>query len=195
MKYISMKSKLLYDWQSVSHSVSQYVLVSGTPLGTMTRFYFCQRIALLFVLGRPLWREDGSVICSAISQWWESRRTHKHTLLCHLSLWVPFPSPLTTRRDYGGSILTRLYTGTLWREDGSVICSAICQWSESRRTHNITVSSETTGLSFRRLLRLAGITVEVFLPAYTRGGHASGDTPRTRTLVTINELASAALLR
>jgi hypothetical protein len=25
--------------------------------------------------------------------------------------WVPFPSPLTTRRDYGGSILTHLHTG------------------------------------------------------------------------------------
>jgi hypothetical protein len=25
---------------------------------------------------------------------------------------VPFPSPLTTRRDYGRSILTRLHTGT-----------------------------------------------------------------------------------
>jgi hypothetical protein len=25
--------------------------------------------------------------------------------------WVPFPSPLTTRRDYGGNILTRLRTG------------------------------------------------------------------------------------
>jgi hypothetical protein len=31
------------------------------------------------------------------------------------------------------------------------------------------VSSETTGFPFRRLLRLAGITVEVFLPASTRG--------------------------
>jgi hypothetical protein len=30
------KSKLLYDWRSVS----QHVLVSGTPLGPMTRFYF-----------------------------------------------------------------------------------------------------------------------------------------------------------
>jgi hypothetical protein len=27
---------------------------------------FCRTIALLFVLGRPLWREDVSVICSAI---------------------------------------------------------------------------------------------------------------------------------
>jgi hypothetical protein len=32
----------------------------------------------------------------------------------------------------------------------------------------ITVSSETTGVPFRRLLRLAGITVEVFLPSSTR---------------------------
>jgi hypothetical protein len=36
-------------------------------------------------LGRPLW-EDGSVICSAIRQWSESRRTHNHTLLSHLRL-------------------------------------------------------------------------------------------------------------
>jgi hypothetical protein len=28
-----------------------------------------------------------------------------------LEHWVPFLSPLTTRRDYGGSILTRLHTG------------------------------------------------------------------------------------
>jgi hypothetical protein len=34
--FTKSKSKLLYDWRSVS----QYVLVSGTPLGPMTRFYF-----------------------------------------------------------------------------------------------------------------------------------------------------------
>jgi hypothetical protein len=32
-----------------------------------------------------------------------------------------------------------------------------------------TVSPETTGFPFNRLLRLAGITVEVFLPTSTRG--------------------------
>jgi hypothetical protein len=32
-----------------------------------------------------------------------------------------------------------------------------------------TVSPETIGFPFCRLLRLAGITVEVFLPASTRG--------------------------
>jgi hypothetical protein len=65
----------------------------------------------------------------------KSRRTHDHILLSHLRLpptwkarslylyppgtgpsytpghWVPFMSPLTTRRDYGGGILTRLHTG------------------------------------------------------------------------------------
>jgi hypothetical protein len=34
----------------------------------------------------------------------------------------------------------------LWREDGFVICSTICQWSESQRTHNHTL------LSYLRLL-------------------------------------------
>jgi hypothetical protein len=103
------KSKLLYDWRSVS----QYVLVSGTPLGPMTRFYFFLSFVGKFslLLGRPLWREDGSAICTVICQWSESRRTSNHTLL---------------------------------------------------------VSSETTGFPFRRLLRLAEITAEVFLPASAR---------------------------
>jgi hypothetical protein len=59
----------------------------------------------------------------------------------------------------------------LWREDGSVICSSICQWSELRRTHNHTLLSRLRLIrfTFRRLLRLSGITVEVFLPASTRG--------------------------
>jgi hypothetical protein len=35
---------------------------------------------------RPLWREDGSAICSVITQWSESCRTRNHTLLSHLRL-------------------------------------------------------------------------------------------------------------
>jgi hypothetical protein len=57
-------------------SVSQYVLF----------LFFCREITLLFFLGRPLWREDGSVICSTICQWSESWRTHNHTLLSRLRL-------------------------------------------------------------------------------------------------------------
>jgi hypothetical protein len=34
----------------------------------------------------PLWRQDGSVICSAITHWLELRRSHKHILLSHLRL-------------------------------------------------------------------------------------------------------------
>jgi hypothetical protein len=75
--------KLLYDWQSVSLGV-------GHPFGAHDQIllfpFFCRKIALLFVLGRPLSWEDGSVICSAICQSSESRRTHNHTLLSHLRL-------------------------------------------------------------------------------------------------------------
>jgi hypothetical protein len=71
-------------------TASQYILVLGIPVGPMTRFYFlllfCWKIALLFALRRPLWREVGSVIYSVICQWPESRRTHNHTLLSHLRL-------------------------------------------------------------------------------------------------------------
>jgi hypothetical protein len=38
---------------------------------------------------RPLWREDGSVICNVITQWSESIRTRNHTLLSHLRLPQP----------------------------------------------------------------------------------------------------------
>jgi hypothetical protein len=102
---------------TLRRSVSQSVCLGvGNPFGAHAQIlilpFFCRKIALLFVLGLALWREDGSVICSAICQWWESRRTHNHTSLSHLRLpRVPFPSLLTTRRDYGGSILTRLHTG------------------------------------------------------------------------------------
>jgi hypothetical protein len=62
----------------------------GHPFGAHDQILlfllFCRKMALLFVLGRPLWREDGSVICSAICQWSESRSTHDHTLLSHLRL-------------------------------------------------------------------------------------------------------------
>jgi hypothetical protein len=153
-------------WPAVSRPIRLGV---RHPFGTHDQIFLfpfvCRKIALLFVLGRPLWREDGSVICSAICQWSESRRTHNQILLPHLRLldylsvasydsqglgwkystlsdertglyfvaqsvsgqsrgglitihycliwvcWVPFPSPLTTRRDYGGSILPSLTRG------------------------------------------------------------------------------------
>jgi hypothetical protein len=78
----------------------------------------------LVSVGRPLWWEAGSAVCSAITQWSKLHRTRNHNLLSHLWLpqpggqgsptyippgtgwpsyspghWVPFTSPLTTCRD------------------------------------------------------------------------------------------------
>jgi hypothetical protein len=58
------RSFFFFPWNSESQSYfttdGQSVLVSGTPLGPMTRFYFslwfCRKFALLFVVVRPLWR-------------------------------------------------------------------------------------------------------------------------------------------
>jgi hypothetical protein len=47
---------------------------------------YSRTVAFLFVLWRPLWREEGSVICSAICRWSESQRTHNDTLPSHLRL-------------------------------------------------------------------------------------------------------------
>jgi hypothetical protein len=56
----------------------------------------------------------------------------------------------------------------LWREDGSVTYSAIAVWSgDWGPIPYITVSFETV-FPLRRLLRLAGTMVKVFLPASTR---------------------------
>jgi hypothetical protein len=43
----------------------------------------------LVSVGRPFWREDGTAVCSAITQWSESPRTRNHTLLSHLKLSQP----------------------------------------------------------------------------------------------------------
>jgi hypothetical protein len=40
-------------------------------------------------VGRPLWREDVSTICSVITQLYEPRKTRNHTLLSHLRLRQP----------------------------------------------------------------------------------------------------------
>jgi hypothetical protein len=74
-------------WPTVSRPIRLGV---GHPFGTHDQIFlfplFWRTVALLFDLGRPLWQEDGSVVCSSICQWWESRRTHNQILLSHLRL-------------------------------------------------------------------------------------------------------------
>jgi hypothetical protein len=77
---ISWKSEMIL----CRRSAGQSVLVSGIPLGSMTFFLFpfsfllSDNFSVLHLMGRPLRREDGSVICSAVYQWSGSRRTHNH---------------------------------------------------------------------------------------------------------------------
>jgi hypothetical protein len=82
------KSKLLYDWLSVSMSWYRAPLWDLRPDITS-----CRNVAVwicgLVSVGRPFWREDGSAICSVIIQWSESLRTWNHTLLSHLRLPQP----------------------------------------------------------------------------------------------------------
>jgi hypothetical protein len=87
----------------------------GSPLGPMTRFYHysfaSDNCFVVLPVRRPLWPEDRSVTYNTIADWsghWEPITRHDRLI------WdcVPSSSPLTTRRDYGGGILTRLHTGT-----------------------------------------------------------------------------------
>jgi hypothetical protein len=63
--------------------------VSSTLVELATRYYFLSESCGLISVGRPLRRYGGSAICSAITQWSESRRTSNHTLLSHLRLPQP----------------------------------------------------------------------------------------------------------
>jgi hypothetical protein len=101
-------SRLFWTWSWRSSSCSNEL-----PFGAHDQIlyiYFFLTIALLFFPERPLWREDGSVTYSTISHWsghWELITT------IYRLIWdcVSILSPLTTRRDCGGGILTRLHTG------------------------------------------------------------------------------------
>jgi hypothetical protein len=93
-------------------------------------FFSLSDSCLIIEVGRPLWRQDGFVDCSAITQWFESRRTNNHTLLYTQPVGSgpriyimqeqvdPVIPPGTGSQSvasydsqgYGGGILTRLHT-------------------------------------------------------------------------------------
>jgi hypothetical protein len=64
------------------------------PCGTCDQILLTVRMLLSEICGlasvaHPLWREDGSAVCSVITQWSESLRTCNHNLLSHLRLPQP----------------------------------------------------------------------------------------------------------
>jgi hypothetical protein len=99
-------------WPTVSRPISLGV---GHPFGAHDQIFLFSFLLLnncfALHLGAPSDEKTGSVICSAICQWSESRRLITIHYCLIWDYWVPYSSPLMTRRDYGGSILTRLHTG------------------------------------------------------------------------------------
>jgi hypothetical protein len=55
-------------------------------LAPMWDLRMLSEICSLISVERPLWREDGSAICSVITQWSESLRNLNNSLLSHLRL-------------------------------------------------------------------------------------------------------------
>jgi hypothetical protein len=124
--------------------IDQFVLVSGSLLGPMIRFYPCPFVSdnCLFSLPvvRPLWREDGTATYSAITDWsghWGPITTN------YRLIWdcVPASSPLTTRRAYGGGILTRLHKGCWISFTDPLISHLVETRSRHRRLVTYTVTS------------------------------------------------------
>jgi hypothetical protein len=82
------------------------------PCGTCDQILFPVKMLLseiygLVSVGRPLWREDGSAMCSVITQWSESLRTRIHTLLSHLRLLQPAGpgSRIYIPQEQGGPVI------------------------------------------------------------------------------------------
>jgi hypothetical protein len=73
----------------------------------------------LVSVGRPLWRVDGSAICSVISQWSKSRKIRNHTLLSHLRLPQPGKpgSLIYIPQEQGGPVITsQVLQRQLWTD-------------------------------------------------------------------------------
>jgi hypothetical protein len=99
--------------------------------------FFRRKIALLFVLGRPLWREDGSVICSTICEWSELRRTHNHTLLSHPRLLGSL-----SIASYDSQGLWRKYSYPPPRGEHSIVILAFAWtgWENPRRALSVGIA-------------------------------------------------------
>jgi hypothetical protein len=114
----SGSSYIATDGQSVSSSWCR------TPFGTYDQILISLSDNYFFILHarRPLWREDGSKICSAIAHWLESRRTH----LSHLRLPQPGrPGPRTHVPPWTGWPSPKSKSRYNWRSVSQSVCQGI----------------------------------------------------------------------
>jgi hypothetical protein len=139
-----LKLKLNYDRQSVGQSV---LVSGTHPSGTSDQFFYLLEIffrqlrvyfvasfltrgrvcnlLLLLVLASAVPRDSRPYFIVPILETpptWRARSPYLYPPGTGWpsytpGQWVHFPSPLTTRRDYGGDILTRLHTGKRRGED------------------------------------------------------------------------------
>jgi hypothetical protein len=87
---------------SLRLTASESVCLAVVPtLGLVTRCYFlsegcCLKVEVLFLWG-TLSDKDGSVVCSAVAHWCESRITRNHTLLseAHIEVEVTLRLPVS----------------------------------------------------------------------------------------------------
>jgi hypothetical protein len=128
--YQKSKSKLCYDRRSAGQSV----LEQSTHLGLTTRSWLLSDSCGFVGLGRPLWREDGSVVCNC---YWPSPAQSFsgpspiglvaifYCLRFEISLFVASYNS----QGHGGGIRPRLHTG-FWST--TLFCIT---YIASRRTH------------------------------------------------------------
>jgi hypothetical protein len=100
----------------------------------------------LLSVGHPLWREDGSAICSVITQWCELLKTRNHTLLSYLRL--PQPGGPSILQEQGGPLRgSRLLYD--WRSVGRSVNQSVSQYvcDQSRSRSYFTTDSQSVSQS------------------------------------------------
>jgi hypothetical protein len=101
------KSKSHYDWRSVSHSVSQYVLVSS-PIRDFWPGIFFQSYCFVY-LGHPLWREVGTVICQSVIAVYNSQSLFTTNIYIKLKIYIVLHT-FTIFTIFTGLVQSRLCT-------------------------------------------------------------------------------------
>jgi hypothetical protein len=98
--------------QSQSHiatddqSVSLSVMVSSPVWGSWPDISYCVTVTVLYLGGRPLWREDGSVVCQSVSSIRSIVSMYSYNFyILHVSLVIEYiyniyTRPLLVRAQY-----------------------------------------------------------------------------------------------